>query len=147
MLDEKDRLILQELEKDARMPTKRIATKLDIPRVTVHSRIEKLKQEGVIRKFTIEKDFKKIGLPVTAFVFIEFAQNAEITQRKLAEKLARLPNVSEVHLISGEWDLLVKVRGATLEKIGEMVLDKIRPLPGVAKTTTSTSFWCATIDS
>jgi len=140
MLDEKDRLILEELENDARMPTKRIATKLDMPRVTVHSRIEKLKQEGVILKFTIKKNYKKIGLPVTAFIFIEYVQNSDCTQRELAEKLAKMPNVSEVHLISGEWDILTKIRGTTLEQIGSVVLDKIRNLPGVAKTITCPSF-------
>ena len=40
-IDEKDKLILDELTKDARLPTKRIASNIDIPRVTVHTRIEK----------------------------------------------------------------------------------------------------------
>ncbi|NHJ87934.1 MAG: Lrp/AsnC family transcriptional regulator [Asgard group archaeon] len=140
MIDDKDRLILDELTKDARIPTKRIATTLDIPRVTVHTRIEKMKEEGIIKKFTILADYEKLGLPVTAFVFIEYYYQADVSQRLLAEQIAQIKNVYEVHLISGEWDLLVKIRGETLEKIGQIVLDEIRTLKGVSKTITCPSF-------
>jgi DNA-binding Lrp family transcriptional regulator len=139
-VDEKDRLILEELAKDARLPTKRIATNLDIPRVTVHTRIEKMKQEGVIKKFTILTDFKKVGLPVTAFIFVAYNPQDNITQQSVAEKISQLENVFEVHLISGEWDMLVKIRGESLDQIGKLVLNDIRTLKGVAKTITCPSF-------
>lgn len=138
--DEKDELILNELSKDARMPTKRIAETLDIPRVTVHTRIEKMKENGIIKQFTTVVDFDKIGLPVTAFIFISFSSTAKISQKELAEKIMELEHVSEIHLITGEWDILVKIRGESLEKIGKVVLEKIRTLDGVAKTITCPSF-------
>ncbi|MHA1124546.1 MAG: Lrp/AsnC family transcriptional regulator [Candidatus Heimdallarchaeota archaeon] len=138
-VDEKDRLILQQLRNDARMPTKRIAANLDIPRVTVHTRIEKMKDEGVILGFTVRTDYKKTGLPVTAFVFANFGE-ANLTQQELANQIAKLPNVYEVHLISGEWDILIKLRGESLEQIGRIVLDQIRPIKGVAKTITCAAF-------
>ena len=139
-IDEKDRLILEELGKDARLPTKRIASNLDIPRVTVHTRIEKLKLEGVIKKFTILKDFKKLGLPVTAFVFVSYSPQDNVSQQAVAEKISQMENVFEVHLISGEWDMLVKLRGESLDQIGKIVLDDIRTQKGVAKTITCPSF-------
>lgn len=139
-IDEKDKRILEELAKDARLPTKRIAANLDIPRVTVHTRIEKMKQEGVIKKFTILKDFTKIGLPVTAFVFVAYNPQDNITQQQVAEKISQMENVFDVHLISGEWDMLVKLRGESLDQIGKIVLDDIRTLKGVAKTITCPSF-------
>jgi DNA-binding Lrp family transcriptional regulator len=139
-IDEKDKLILDELAKDARLPTKRIATNLDIPRVTVHTRIEKMKQEGVIKKFTILTDYRKIGLPVTAFVFVAYTPQDNVAQLAVAEKISQIENVFEVHLISGEWDMLVKLRGESLDQIGRLVLDEIRTLKGVAKTITCPSF-------
>jgi len=139
-IDEKDKLILGELAKDARLPTKRIAANLDIPRVTVHTRIEKMKLEGIIKKFTILKDFKKIGLSVTAFVFVSYNPQDNISQQSVAEKISQMENVFEVHLISGEWDMLVKLRGESLDHIGKIVLDDIRTLKGVAKTITCPSF-------
>lgn len=139
-IDNKDRLILDELAKDARTPTKRIATTLDIPRVTVHTRIEKMKQDGVIKGFTVVTDYKKIGLPVLAFVFINFTTQGKLTHEELAETIAKIDNVYEVHLISGEWDILVKIRGESLDQIGQIVLERIRILDGVAKTITCPSF-------
>ncbi|NPE10015.1 MAG: Lrp/AsnC family transcriptional regulator [Asgard group archaeon] len=139
-IDEKDKLILEELAKDARLPTKRIAANLDIPRVTVHTRIEKMKQEGIIKKFTILTDFTKIGLPVTAFVFVAYNPQDNISQQQVAEKISQMENVFDVHLISGEWDMLVKLRGESLDQIGKIVLDDIRTLKGVAKTITCPSF-------
>ena len=139
-IDGKDKLILEELTKDARTPTKRIAANLDIPRVTVHTRIEKMKQDGVIQQFTVITDYKKIGLPVLAFVFVSFLPHEKITQQELAETIAKIDNVYEVHLISGEWDILVKIRGESLDQIGKIVLEKIRILDGVAKTITCPSF-------
>ena len=139
-IDDKDRMIIEELSKDARTPTKRIATNLDIPRVTVHTRIEKMKEEGIIKRFTVQLDYEKIGLPVTAFVFVLFSSDGNISQRELAEKIAEIENVYEVHLISGEWDILVKIRGQSLDEIGKIVLDKIRPMKGISKTITCPSF-------
>lgn len=139
-IDEKDKLILEELAKDARLPTKRLAANLDIPRVTVHTRIEKMKLEGVIKKFTILKDFKKIGLPVTAFVFVSYNPQDNVSQQVVAEKISQMENVFEVHLISGVWDILIKLRGESLDQIGKLVLDDIRTMKGVAKTITCPSF-------
>lgn len=140
MIDEKDKMILEELQKDARVPTKRIAQNLDIPRVTVHTRIEKMKKDGIILGFTVITDYIKIGLPVTAFVFVSFSSQEKLSQQELAEQIAEIKNVFEVHLISGEWDILVKIRGESLDKIGKIVLNEIRTLQGVAKTITCPSF-------
>lgn len=139
-VDEKDRLILSELRKDARKPTKHIAESIGIPRVTVHTRIEKMKERGVIKQFTVLTDFEKLGLPVTAYVFVSFSSNGEVSQRQLAKDIAKITNVYEVHLISGEWDILLKVRGESLEQIGQIVLDELRPMKGVDRTITCPCF-------
>ena len=67
MLDEKDTAILEELMKDSRKTTKAIAKELDIPRATVHDRIDRLERKGVIRKYTAIPDYREMGLGVTAF--------------------------------------------------------------------------------
>ncbi|VVC04859.1 putative HTH-type transcriptional regulator [Candidatus Burarchaeum australiense] len=52
------------------------------------------------------------------------------------EKLAKIPEVYEVHIILGEYDLLVKVRGKSIEDIGETAVQKIGLMKGVSKTLT-----------
>ena len=140
MIDEKDQKIIKELEKNSRNTTKKIASNISIPRVTVHDRIQKMKEKGIIKKFTVNINYKKIGLPTEAFIFISFLPNIDVSQRELAERIAKIPSIIEVHIISGEYDLFLKVRGKTLEDIGKLVVDKLRKLEGVGKTLTFACF-------
>lgn len=140
MIDRKDEIILDELKKNARNTTKNIGKKVKIPRVTVHDRIQKMVDKGIIKSFTVIPDYKKIGLSCTVFIFIAFQSDVNISQRELAKRIAILPNVYEVHIISGEYDLLVKVRGTSLEEIGKLIVDKLRLIKGVGRTLTCTCF-------
>lgn len=140
MLDKKDESILFELKKNARDTTKNIGKAVKIPRITVHDRINKMVKNGIIKSFTIIPDYKKIGLSCTAFIFVSFQSDVNISQRELAKRIAILPNVFEVHIISGEYDLLIKVRGISLEEIGKLIVDKLRLIKGVGGTLTCTCF-------
>jgi len=140
MIDKKDKIILDELKKNARDSTKNIATRVKIPRVTVHDRIQKMIERGIIKSFNVIIDYKKIGFSSEAFIFVSFLPNPEVSQRQLAKGIAKLPGVSEVHIISGEYDLFLKVRGESLEEIGKLIIDKLRQLKGVGRTLTCACF-------
>jgi DNA-binding Lrp family transcriptional regulator len=140
MIDTKDEMIIKELKKNARNSTKNIAANINMPRVTVHDRIQKMIQQGIIKSFNVSIDYKKIGYTTEVFIFISFIPTSDVSQRELAKRIAKLPGVYEVHIISGEYDLLLKVRGKTLEDIGTLVVDKLRQLKGVGKTLTFASF-------
>lgn len=140
MLDEKDSAILEELTKDSRKSTKAIARTLAIPRATVHDRISRMERNGVIRKYTAVPDYGQLGLGVTAFILAQFDHADGPSQRDTAEEIAEIPGIHEVHLISGEYDMLLKVRGASMEDIGGLVVDRLREVKGVARTLTCASF-------
>ena len=57
-------------------------------------------------------------------------------QRDMADEISNLKGVYEVHLMSGEWDMILKVRASSMEKIGELVIDNLREIGGVEKGTT-----------
>jgi Lrp/AsnC family leucine-responsive transcriptional regulator len=140
MLDEKDLAILGILKKDSRRSTKAIASELEMPRATVHERIKRMTEKGIIHGFTVQLDHGKMGKPITAFILISFLPEPTISQRNLAHDIASMEGVQEVHLISGEYDILVKVRGTSMESIGSLVIDRIRMLRGVGRTLTCSSF-------
>jgi len=140
MIDKKDKIILTELKKNARNSTKNIAARVKIPRVTVHDRIQKMVERGIIKSFNVTIDYKKVGFSSEVFIFVSFLPNLEVSQRQLAKRITKLPGVSEVHIISGEYDLLLKVRGKSLEEIGKLVIDKLRQLQGVGRTLTCACF-------
>ena len=140
VLDEKDRLILRELREDSKKTTKTIAESTGIPRTTVHDRIHKMEQSGVIRRFTVVPNYEQIGEPTTAFVFISYSGGTGSSQKEVAEQLAKLEGVYEVHMISGDWDILAKVRGENVERIGGLVTERLREIPGVGRTVTCAVF-------
>jgi Lrp/AsnC family transcriptional regulator, leucine-responsive regulatory protein len=140
MLDEKDLAILKALEEDSRRTTKAISEDLGIPRATVHERIKRMVEKGIIKRFTITLDHSALGEPIVAFILVSFLPNAKVSQREVAQRISHLDGVYEVHLISGEYDMLVKVRGKSMEDIGALVIDRIREVKGVGRTLTCASF-------
>jgi len=140
MLDEKDSSILEELMKDSRKTTKSIAKELGIPRATVHDRILRMEQRGTIKRYTAVPDFGQLGLGVTSLVLVQFEPEKGVSQRDTAEEIASMHGIFEVHMISGEYDMLLKIRGASMEEIGKLVIDRLREVKGVARTLTCACF-------
>lgn len=139
-LDEYDFQLLQALKQDARKTIAELSTLLGIPRATVHERISRMKKAGVIRRFTIEEEYSKIGLPTLSFVFVEYDRQSRIDQHEVARNIAKISGVLGVYIVSGEWDMLIKVRGKSIEDIGNIILERIRTTPGVFKTYTMACF-------
>jgi DNA-binding Lrp family transcriptional regulator len=140
MLDEKDSAILEELVKDSRKTTKAIAKELEIPRATVHDRIVKMEQKRVIKKYTAVPDYSQLGIGVSAFILVQFGPQEGLSQRETAEEISELKGIYEVHMISGEYDMLLKVRGSSMEDIGNLVIDRLREIKGVSRTLTCACF-------
>lgn len=133
-------MIVRKLRADSSVSVSELASDLQLPRTTVQERIKKLVQSGIIKRFTLQLDYSKVGKPVTAFILVSFLAGSGVSQREAAEKIAEIEDVFEVHVISGDWDIIAKARGESIQSIGELVLDKIRNVKGVERTLTCTSF-------
>lgn len=140
MIDDKDRELIGVLRENSRLKTKDISKRVKMPRTTIHHRMKRMEEEKIIRKYTVIPDYSKIGAPVTAFILVSFLPTMDAKQREVAEKISHLEGVYEVHLISGEWDILLKVRSSSMEKVGELVIDHLREIQGVGKTVTCGCF-------
>jgi Lrp/AsnC family leucine-responsive transcriptional regulator len=139
-MEDKDNAILTKLRLDSGKSISEIASDLGMPRTTVQERVKKLAKDGVIRKFTVQIDYSKIGKPVTAFILVSFLAGSGVSQKEAAQKISEIPDIYEVHVISGDWDIIAKARGESIQSIGELVLDRIRNVKGVERTLTCTSF-------
>jgi len=140
MIDAKDEKILEELLDDGRKSIIEISNELGLPRATVQERLKKMVEAGVIRKFVAIPDYSKIGKQVMAYVFVTFSSEGGLSQRKLAEEMSKIPEVYEVSVIAGEWDILLKVRAGSVEEIGRLVVDRLRAMRGIEKTETCVAF-------
>lgn len=139
-LDNIDLKLLKELKENSRENIASLSKRLGIPRTTVHYRMKKLVEEGIIEKFTIKLNYKKLNLGTTAFILATYDPNCGLAQREVAKRVAQIDEVYEVQIIAGEWDLLIKVRAHSAEDIGKVVIDKLREVKGIKHTTTMMSF-------
>ncbi len=141
MLDKKGLQILDALRQNSRKTVKEIAKETGVPRTTVFERIRRMEQTGLIKAYSLVPDYAQLELGTLAYVLISYDKSAHLSQKEVAQAIARLPGVSEVHIMSGEWDLLAKVRGKSMQAIGDLVVGKIRGLAGVEKTHTMPVFY------
>ncbi|PCN50938.1 AsnC family transcriptional regulator [Candidatus Geothermarchaeota archaeon ex4572_27] len=145
LLDEKDLKLLSLLQKNSNMSIKELAKRIGSPITTVYSRIRRLERLGIIKRYTAILDPVKLGFGTTAFILASFKYKIEkggelISQRTIARKIASLPGVQEVHIISGDWDILIKVKARDVQEVGRFVLDKLRLIEGIEKTLTCVVF-------
>lgn len=137
-LDDKDRAVLAELRRDGSLSEKKLAKKTGIPMTTVHHRLVKLKKEGVITQYTVRVNFAKIGQPITAYVLVKAAPQAD--QKKLMDYLSKLPNIFEVAMVTGEFDLLCKARVSSMEALNSLIVQHLRKQKAVNETRTMISY-------
>ena len=139
-IDEKDITILYILEKHAEYTVRQIAKKSLLAPTTVHARIKKLKKLGVIKRYTIEIDKKKIGKKIGAYVMISVdlksLKEKNKTQYDLYEEIKKLPGVERVNIVTGGTDLIARIRVTDIEEFDKVLMEKIQLLEGVSKTQT-----------
>jgi Lrp/AsnC family leucine-responsive transcriptional regulator len=124
-LDEKDFALIEELRKDSRLSEQKLARKTSIPMTTVHNRLRKLRGLGVITGYTVRLDHAKLGRPLTAYVLVKAAPGAD--QKRLLSQISAMEEVCEGAVLSGgEYDLLLKVRAASVQKLGGMLVGALR---------------------
>ncbi len=139
MIDRKDIELINVLKDNARMPVSAIAKRLGIGRATVKQRMERLEKERVIRRYTLELDEGKIGSGYAAFVLIAFMPGVA-SQREVARRISSVKGITELHLISGAWDMIAEVHASSTEEIGSIVIDHLRSIEGVSRTETCSIF-------
>lgn len=138
-MDEKDRKILDLLQWDAKLSTSQIGKQLSIPTTTVFNRIKALEKEGIIKGYTAKLDYAKLGLPITGHILVTVSytlhDGERVSQEVVAREIKRL-GCESVSIVTGETDIIVKVRVADVEQLNDFVVRKLRAIKGVDKTRT-----------
>jgi len=131
-LDRLDKEILEILQEDGRISYSKIAQMLNMSESTIHMRIKRLKELGILRGFYADIDMEKIGLKVLAFVQLK-ADPKKYEQ--VLNVLKEMKEVAEIYDVTGEYYALVKVVVPSNEDLAK-VLDDIGKLDGVTDTYT-----------
>jgi DNA-binding Lrp family transcriptional regulator len=128
-LDDLDRAILNSLQKDATMAYKDLSKVVGAPESTVYDRVKRLRSLEVIRDIIPLIDFEKCGKLTTAFIRVSIEKIGEI--RNIADAISRLGEVLEVHEISGEWDILIKVKVEDNKELRDFEVEKLGQIKGI----------------
>ncbi|HTO75742.1 MAG TPA: Lrp/AsnC family transcriptional regulator [Thermoanaerobaculia bacterium] len=134
-IDGQDAAIVTILQENARTSNAEIARQVGMAPSAVFERIRKLEERGVLKGFHAQLDPHAVGLPLLAFVFVR--SNERAGGVSTAEKIARIPEVLEVHHVAGEDCFLVKLRAADPEDLGRLLREKVGTIPAVTSTRTT----------
>jgi len=144
-IDEKDIAILTLIQENSKLTANQIAKKINTPLTTVFAKTKRMEEMGIIKQYRAILNPEKLNFGTAAFILASVSYGTKkndhpISQRDVAEEIARFPEVQEVHIITGDWDLLVKLRAENVEAIGKFVVDKLRLINGLDKTLTCMVF-------
>lgn len=140
-MDEKDEKILELLKENSKLTTQQISKKILIPITTVHNRIKKLEKNGIIKKYTLEIDNKKIGKNITAYIHIvvdyKLLKGIKMSQLELANKIKQNEYVEEAAMVTGGTDIIIKMRAKNVDELNYFVTKYLRNIDGIEKTQTT----------
>lgn len=117
-LDNKDLKIIEILKQDSRLPIREIAKLTKIRPSTVHQRIQKLVDAKVIENFTIKLDNKAVGENFIVFMFVKGG-----TTEYIDNKILSNPHVKEVFGITGEYDVIIKLKFKDVGEFHDFILN------------------------
>ena len=132
--DEIDIGILEALRRDARTPFTDIAKDLGISDSTIHFRLKKMIEAGVIKRYTIDVDEKALGRNIHSLVFINV--NPGFTE-DVADRLVKYEDVSDIYEVHGSHDLVLRVSASSLDELRMLIL-KIRGTPNIVTSESDT---------
>ncbi len=135
-LDDTDHSILDMLIDNTRTPFTDIAKKLDISAGTVHVRVKKMEEAGIITGSSLKLDYKKLGYSFIAYVGI-FLNKTSQTQFVL-ERINEIPSVTVAHVTTGKFNIFCKIRAKNTSHAKDIIY-KIDDIDGVTRTETMIS--------
>ena len=135
-MDEKDLIILDALKKDASLSVAKLAINTDLPSTTIFNRVKKLKKSGIIKNYTINIDKNRVYGNIIGIILIK-ATNTD--QRQIVKKLLEHPSVENAAIMTGNTDIVIRIRVKSIEDLNKFILDYLRKVKGIQDSTTMIS--------
>jgi Lrp/AsnC family transcriptional regulator for asnA, asnC and gidA len=133
-IDSLDKQILSILMRDATIPYTEIAKELIISGGTVHVRMKKLQEVGVVVSANLIIDPSKIGYDICAFLGIFLEKGSEYN--KAVEAMKNIEEIVELHYTTGAYSMFAKIICKDTQNLRQVLNEKIQAIPGVQRTET-----------
>lgn len=133
-IDKLDLQILSMLMENAQTPYTEIAKQLAVSGGTVHVRMKKLTNMGVVKGAHLEVDASMLGYDITAFVGM-FLEKGSLYNR-IVKQLESIPEITEIHYTTGRYGIFIKIVSKNTRQLRAVLNDKIQPIEGIQRTET-----------
>ena len=133
-LDRIDRKILRLLQSDGRLPVSEVAEHVGLSPTPCAERIRRLERDGIILGYHARLDPHALGQSLLVFVEIKLAQKSGPIFDEFRREVIKLPNVLDCHLVSGDFDYLIKARIPEMAAYRKMLGDMLLALPAARES-------------
>ncbi|UYQ95789.1 Lrp/AsnC family transcriptional regulator [Chitinophaga horti] len=140
-VDDFDKQILKELEKDGRMAFSAIASTLGVSNTMVHQRVNRLTELGILTGIKPVLNEKRLGYDWGAFTGLTLEKDHD--SNRIIEALKNIPEITECYYISGSYTLYIKIIARDHEHMRKVLYEQIDSIPGIAKTDSIMELGCA----
>lgn len=136
-VDKTDLKILEVLMQDAKKPFTEVAKKAFVSGGTVHVRMNKLEEAGIVEKTTLKLNYAKLGFDITAFIGIYLEKSALYDQ--VLTNLKKIPEITSIHYTTGNYSMFVRIHCRDTNHLKLVLHDKMQQVEGIERTETMIS--------
>jgi len=133
-VDELDLTLLRALAADARQSQRALARAVGMSPPAIADRLARLERLGAIRGYRVELDWAALGYPVVVYLAVSANPGADLSE--IARSIRTLPEAQDMSVVTGAFDLLVRLRVRDHTHLRELLLNTIFQIPGVQRTET-----------
>ncbi len=136
-LSETDRIILETLQAEGRVSNAELARRINLSPPATLARVRRLEEEGIIRRYVALLEPEKVGYDMTCFISVSLQMHTEEQVARFRDSIQEMAEVLECHFVTGEFDYLLKVVVRNRAALEQFVVNRLTPIPGVARIYTS----------
>ena len=133
-LDRIDRKILDILQRNGRIPITELAQQVGLSATPCADRVRRMERAGVITGYHARVSPRALNKNLLVFVEIKLAAKSDEAFEKIKRELQRMPEVLECHLVSGDFDYLIKARIDEMNVYRRLLGEILQRLPGSAES-------------
>ncbi|MDO4696651.1 MAG: winged helix-turn-helix transcriptional regulator [Neisseria sp.] len=134
ILDKTDYKIISHLQENARIPMTELAEKVGLSTTPVTERVRRLEREGVITGYHAHLNPHALGQDLLVFVEIKLQSKSGNIFEDFRREVLKIPQIMECHLVSGEYDYLIKVRLPNMSAYRDMLGNILLQLPAASES-------------
>ena len=133
-IDNVDRGILSELMINAKVPYTEIAKKLIVSAGTIHVRMKKMEEAGIVKNSRLHINYELLGFDLTAFLGIYLEKGSTYTD--VIQQLNLIPEIVEAHYTTGVYSIFAKIRCKNTKHMRQILNEEIQSIKGIQRTET-----------